>query len=248
MSTAITQRLAEFRRASGLESLFDLAEFCKVEPETATAWLGGGALPNGEKLVRLQFYLQLRGLTLSELDELPPPAYMLGESIALDLVDISDAVTALGYTGGYTNGLYGLLRGKSAQPDKIRKMEELVESLAVKRAEARVRFALDRNLEQPAPEPTANVLRVSDHYRDAGPRGIGRAALRSVSSYEELPDKAERFTDPFGIDPVVQATAASLGALIRMDGRTGPDGRVSLDDTSREVLESLSNQLMEFLT
>lgn len=101
--------LATFAQRASLKDLREAATFAHVVPGTVLSWLTGGSPPKGEAQLRMMYYLQLKGLDLSELAALPRPAFVLGMYIATDTLSVEGAMQKLGYAT--LKDLYRLLHG-----------------------------------------------------------------------------------------------------------------------------------------
>lgn len=123
MSTT-TKAFGEFVDSATVTDLMELAEFTHVVPGTVLTWMARGELPKGETQIRLLHYLDAGRSQLDELNELPKPAYKLGQLIAFDLLTMDEVRESLGYAS--QNDLFRLLRGSSLQADRGQILTRLI--------------------------------------------------------------------------------------------------------------------------
>lgn len=126
MSRTLKGRLAEFSQRASLDDLNEAARVTHVTPATVLGWLNDASPPKGETLVRLQHYLQLKGLPLAELEQLPRPAFTLGYYLTLEVFDVATAQERLGYDS--TGSFYRALRGSELDGARLEKLNQLLET------------------------------------------------------------------------------------------------------------------------
>lgn len=136
--TSFDEALAEFRLRASIDDLVTLARFTDKTPATALGWLTDTPDIKGEILVKLQHFFSLAGWEIDELEQLPTPAFKLGQLIALRLVSVDEVVKRLSYTK--PSGLYLVLQGSGIHTDRIAVMERIVDELENQRAEAIANF------------------------------------------------------------------------------------------------------------
>lgn len=146
MSSDLRSALDAFASNLSLVDLKELAEFCRVTQGTSLSWLEGAPLPKGDNLIRLQHFLINRGFPVGEMDDLPAPAYKLGQLIAFDVVSVDDVVRILRYTN--TTAVYKVVQGAGLVSDRFELLERLVddhsEEVQQKIADFKARYAPKR--------------------------------------------------------------------------------------------------------
>jgi hypothetical protein len=141
--TAFRQVLAAFRDEASINDLVQTAEFVgKKQPSTALEWFTEKVELKGETLLRLQHFLHLSGWEVDELNELPAPAFKLGQLITLNLVSVPTVVKRLGYT--QPTGLYKVLQGGGILEDRLEAMQKLVDESEALRKQAVEEFPIMR--------------------------------------------------------------------------------------------------------
>lgn len=106
-----------------------IADFVGVGDEAVHRWFKNGALPVGEQLVRMRFYLEFLGYKVSELDELDVQVRNAARLFAFGIVSLSEIADLLGYVEkSGTDSLLKIFRGtRGVSSEKIQQIQAFVE-------------------------------------------------------------------------------------------------------------------------
>lgn len=96
--------LADFFRRFGKSEA--LSKFVEISRGTETSWRLHGTMPNGETLLRLQHFLNLVGYQVEELLELNKEIFIVGQAIALNVVNIEKLARDLKMEAKHLHGYF----------------------------------------------------------------------------------------------------------------------------------------------
>jgi hypothetical protein len=117
----LSDYLKQIKNTSDKPAREELINFVKISDRAYREWQSGSAFPNGLRLIKLFYFLELKGYRISELEELDDDTRNFGRLIAFNIVSLEEAQKELGYNSGQ---MFAALRGEHKTHPERRKLIE----------------------------------------------------------------------------------------------------------------------------
>lgn len=100
----IYHSLGQFlRNDTRLSRRAEVARFVKVDPnKTVKRWADRKQAAVGESLIRLRYFLELKGYRIPELESLEQPIYNIGKIFAFDVANLDDIIQMFEFEAGHS--------------------------------------------------------------------------------------------------------------------------------------------------
>ncbi len=217
--TPAKECLSDFLKRFGKSKT--LARFAQVSLDTTQRWISGETDPAGENLLRVRYFLNLCGYEVTELAELKPLIFEIGQSVAVGCTTLDEITSALGIEKNQHVLRY--LRGDvNPSPERTVALERIVaekrQILAQKLTEIKEKLTIEGLLEKKEQLSVNNVsdLRepkeIIDAFEISCRETLRLATILRQGSLEQR--AAMRRQMASGSEPLLHTTWEALNLLI----------------------------------